>query len=132
MEITTNEWGVIGGGLVLIGLIYYYFFGPKKEGVEAMIEDKAQVAMVTVDAAYIPETLKLKVGVPAEITFDRQDKGDCTEWVVFEKLPTKEGVEIKTRLPEGEKTTVKFTPTKTGTYSFQCGMGMVHGRLVIS
>ena len=98
----------------------------------AEVRDKAQVAMVTVDAAYIPETIKLKVNVPAEITFDRQDKGDCTEWVIFEKFPTKEGKEIKARLPEGEKTMVKFTPIETGEYSFQCGMGMVHGKLIVS
>lgn len=128
----TADLAVLLGGIGMVGLIYYYFFGPKKEGEMAEIKDRAQVAMVTVDAAYTPETVKLTVNVPAEITFDRKDKGDCTEWVIFEKLPTKEGKEIKARLPEGEKTTVKFTPTQTGEYNFSCGMGMVHGKLIVS
>ncbi len=128
----TTELMVLGGGVGMIVLIYYYFFGPKEEGGgEAVREGKTQVAMVTVDAAYIPEIVKLKVDVPAEITFDRKDKGDCTEWVIFEKLPTKEGKEIKARLSEGERTTLKFTPTKSGEYEFVCGMGMVHGKLII-
>lgn len=122
---------VIGGGIGLIGLIAYYFFGPKKEGETASMQGKIQVAMITVDAAYIPEDLKLKVNVPAEITFDRKDKGDCTEWVIFDKLATKEGGEIKARLAEGKKTTIKFTPTQEGVYGFECGMGMVHGKLVV-
>lgn len=132
MEINGTEWLVIGGGVSLVIFIYYYFFGKREEGQMAEVSDKKQVAMVTVDAAYIPETIKLKVGVPAEITFDRQDKGDCTEWVIFDKVPTKEGKEIKALLPEGEKTTVRFTPTEAGEYDFSCGMGMVHGKLVVS
>ena len=131
MEITSVEWGVVGGGIIFVGLIYYYFFGPKGDGETAEIKDRVQIAMVTVDAAYIPEIIKLRINVPTEITFDRQDKGDCTEWVIFDKFPTKENKKIKARLPEGKRTTVRFTPTKEGEYEFQCGMGMVHGKLII-
>ena len=97
-----------------------------------MIEGKTQKATVVVDAAYIPEQLHLKVNVPAEITFDRRDSGDCTEWVIFEKVPSLEGGEIKARLPEGKRTVVSFTPTAEGKFRFVCGMGMVHGQLVVS
>lgn len=127
---TGEEVAVIVGGIGLIGLIAYYFFGPKGEVKIATMTDKKQLAMVTVDAAYIPSEIKLKANVPTEITFDRKDKGDCTEWVSM-KLPTKEGQEVKARLPEGKQTKVKFTPTKVGTYDFSCGMGMVHGKLIV-
>lgn len=125
------DWLVIGGGLALIGFIAYYFFGPKNESEVAVLVDEAQKATVVVDAAYIPGEIKVKVNVPTEITFDRRDRGDCTEWVIFERVPTKEDKEIKQRLPEGEKTVVRFTPIETGEFDFVCGMGMVHGKLKV-
>lgn len=131
MELTNIEILVIVGGAGLIGLILYYFFGPKNEMEEAIMDDKTQKASIVVDAAYIPSEISLKVNVPAEITFDRKDSGDCTQWVTFENLPTKEKKTIKSELPEGAKTTVSFTPTEIGEYKFVCGMGMVHGKLTI-
>lgn len=131
MQITNTELLVIAAGVGLIGLIYYYFFGAKEEEATSTMEKDIQKATIIVDAAYIPSKLKLKAGVKAEITFDRKDKGDCTEWVIL-NLPTTEGREVKTRLPEGKKTVVSFTPTTKGEYPFSCGMGMVHGKLEIS
>lgn len=128
---TNLEISVILSGIGLIGLIIYYFFGPKSESETATIVNKKQAIMVTVDAAYDPEEIRVKVNVPVEIVFDRKDKGDCTEWVSFGKLPTKEGREIKARLPEGQKTSLRFTPIKVGVYRFECGMGMVHGKLIV-
>src|SRR3990167_7932983 len=110
---TGEEVAAIIGGVGLIGLIGYYFFGPKGEAKVATMTDKKQLAMVTVDAAYIPNEIKLRAGVPTEITFDRQDKGDCTEWVIF-SLPTKEGKEVKAWLAEGKQTVVRFTPVGPG------------------
>ncbi len=132
MQLTNMEILVMVTGIGLIGLIYYYFFGAKSEGGKAMTEDGKQKMTVVVDAAYVPTEIEVKVGVPVEITFDRRDRGDCTEWVIFEKLPTAEGREIKAQLPEGRKTAVAFTPTKEGKYGFVCGMGMVHGKLIVS
>ncbi len=129
---TSTDIVVILGGMGLIGLIAYYFFGPKGEEEEAAMDNNRQAVMVTVDAAYIPEIVRVKVNVPVEITFDRKDSGDCTEWVIFDKLPTKEGRKVKARLLEGKKKTVSFTPTKVGEYGFECGMGMVHGKLIVA
>jgi len=113
-----------------MGMIAYYFFGPK-EGEVAMKEEGKQKINILVEGAYDPATVEVRANVPVEMIFDRRDEGECTEWVVFESLPTKENKEIKMRLPEGKKTVVSFTPTKVGTYVFACGMGMVHGKLVV-
>ena len=122
---------VLTASTALSLFILYYFFGPKKETVEATATKNIQVATIVVDGAFVPSDLELKTNVPAEITFDRRDHGECTDWVVFNRFPNQENQEIKSYLPEGKKTTVKFTPTQTGNYGFACGMGMNHGRLVI-
>lgn len=118
--------------LLLIGSILYYFFGPKDDVVEAMGTKNKQVATVVVDGAYIPGEVKLKVNVPSEIIFDRRDKGQCTDWVIFNRFPNKENLEIKSYLPEGKQTSVRFTPNREGVYGFACGMGMNHGQLIIN
>lgn len=128
-----TEIGVAIGGLSLIIFIVYYFFGPKGEGKQALQSESGQRVEIVVDGAYIPDRIKLKVGLPVEMVFDRRDKGECTEWVIFDsQMPTKEDKEIKTRLPEGEKTSLKFTPIKKGEYGFTCGMGMVKGKVIVS
>ena len=38
---------------------------------------------------------------------------------------------ICTWLPEHETTAVEFTPATPGSYEFACGMGMVHGGLIV-
>lgn len=119
-------------GTGLIAAIAIYFFGPKGKGTTAKVTSGHQSVDIIVDGAYSPSEIKLKVGIPAKVVFDRRDHGDCTEWVIFSDLPTKEGGEIKARLPEDKKTVVEFTPTKPGSYGFVCGMGMVHGKLLIT
>lgn len=129
---TPIDIAVISSGLVTIILIAWYFFGPKGQATIAQETAGHQEVTIVVDGAYSPPQISLKAGIPTKIIFDRRDKGDCTEWVIFESVPTAEGNEIKTRLPEGKKTTVSFTPSKSGTYGFVCGMGMVHGKLIVT
>ncbi len=131
MELTSIEVLVLVGGIGLMGLIGYYFFGPKEEFDSVNISKNKQIAKIIVDAAYIPSEIRLKVGIPTEIEFERKDRGDCTEWVII-SMPTKEGQETKSRLPEGETTKVEFIPTEKGTFKFSCGMGMVHGKIIVS
>jgi plastocyanin domain-containing protein len=34
-------------------------------------------------------------------------------------------------LPQGEPTTIEFTPDKPGEFGFQCQMGMLRGKLIV-
>ncbi|MBI3282694.1 cupredoxin domain-containing protein [Candidatus Curtissbacteria bacterium] len=123
---------ILIGSLILIISILYYFFGPKEDMVVAKTGKNVQTATIVVDGAFVPSELKLKAGIPAEVIFDRRDKGQCTDWVIFNRFPNEENLEIKSYLPEGKKTLVKFTPTKKGIYGFACGMGMNHGQLIVN
>jgi len=122
---------VLTGGIGLIIFILWFFFGSKGEAKGAKGSGSVQKIDIVVDGAYLPERVVVKRNLPVVMTFDRRDHGDCTEWVVFKDVPTKEGKEIKAHLSEGEKTEVGFTPIETGAYEFSCGMGMVRGKLIV-
>lgn len=83
------------------------------------------VQKISVDlstGSYNPNVIKLKAGVPAEITFG-QSSG-CTAVVQSADLGFSED------LTSGPKT-VKLQDLKPGTYTFACGMNMVTGQIVV-
>jgi Cu+-exporting ATPase len=81
-----------------------------------------QKISVDVTTVYNPNTIKLKAGVPAEITFS-QAQG-CTQVVQSADLGFSED------LSAGPKT-VKLKGLQPGTYAFSCGMQMVFGQIVV-
>ena len=72
---------VIAAVAALAGL-GWFFFGPRR-ATAAELAGGVQRAEVTVRGGYSPEVIRLRQGVPAELTFDRQESGDCTSRVVF-------------------------------------------------
>jgi Cu+-exporting ATPase len=83
-----------------------------------------QEQIIMVDGGYSPAVVKVKVGSPVRLVFDRRDTGSCSEEVVFPDFG------IRRFLPTGRKTVVEVTPTKAGRYDFTCGMSMLHGALI--
>jgi plastocyanin len=80
---------------------------------------------ITVDGSYSPNSLVLTVGTPVRLKFVRKDTGGCTSKVLIPDF------NIAQNLPEGQTTTIEFTPTKAGTYKFTCGMKMVSGTILV-
>ena len=92
---------------------------------ESSLQNDAQTATVEVTGnGFEPSSLKLKVGVPAKVTFVRKTDETCAKEVVIKEY----GIERK--LPLNEPVTVEFTPRK-GEFSFACGMNMIKGKLVV-
>ena len=60
----------------------WFFFGPRK-ATAAVLAGGVQRLEVTVKGGYRPEVIRVRQGVPVELTFDRQESGDCTSRVVF-------------------------------------------------
>jgi Cu+-exporting ATPase len=89
------------------------------------MEDGVQRVEVTVRGGYSPDQIRVRQGVPVELSFDRQESGECTSRVVFPDL------RISAALPAYERTTVRFRPGDAGTFGFACGMNMIHGTLVV-
>jgi hypothetical protein len=87
---------------------------------------KGGVQTISVDLSkgyYDPNTIQLKAGVPAEITFG-QSSG-CTGLVQSQQLGFSED------LSSGPKI-IKIADLQPGTYQFACGMGMVIGTIVVN
>jgi plastocyanin domain-containing protein len=74
---------------------------------------------------YEPAVLKLRVGVPARITFTRRVSTTCATEVVLPDYG------IRRTLPLDELVVVEFTPEKSGEFTFSCGMGMLRGSLIV-
>src|SRR5713101_5877228 len=115
---------VIASGIVLIGFLAWFFFGPKKAR-QAELVGQLQQVQVLVKGGYAPNLIRVRESVPLRIVFDRQEGGECTSRVVFPDFA------LNRALPAMAKTTVEFTPDKTGKFGFACGMNMVHGTLVV-
>ena len=94
---------------------------PPKVAVRAATET-VQRMYVNVTDGYDPETIIIDAGVPAELQFS--EANGCVGTVVFD------GLDIEANLEEGGAI-VKLPPLEAGTYTFRCGMDMVHGTLIV-
>src|SRR6516225_2651020 len=102
----------------------WFFFGPRRARA-AELAGGVQRATVTVRGGYSPEVLKVRQGVPVELTFDRQESGDCTSRVVFPDF------QVSAALPAYHRTIVRLDPTEAGKFGFACGMNMIRGVLIV-
>lgn len=136
---TSDEFLVLIFGVGLIVFIIWFFFGGKEEA-QAQIakgeRGEKQAVTIIVEGAYSPNEIVVKKGIPVEITFDRRESGDCSEWVIFAngKWRIADGKiekEIKVKLAPFAKTKIEFTPVEAGEFPFVCGMGMLHGKLTV-
>jgi Cu+-exporting ATPase len=103
--------------------LLWFFFGPRRAQ-EAAVEASVQRATIVVAGGYSPNLIQARQGMPLQLTFDRQESGDCTSQVVFPEL------KVTAALPAYARTTVEVRPDRPGRYGFACGMNMVHGTLV--
>lgn len=110
----------IGGGFLVV-LIYWFFFG-KRDKVVAVAEEKVDIL---VDGGYKPSVIKIKKGRKITISLLRKDTNSCLEEFI---LPD---YKIKKYLPLNEKVEIEITSSKTGTFTFHCGMNMFRGKILV-
>ena len=121
------DWFVIVAGLAAIGWVNWYFFvASRRVGASVMPTRAGSVAEVriTVRGGYDPATVRVKVGAPVRLVFDRQETSGCSEEVVFPSFG------IRKFLPTGQPTSIEITPPAPGRYEFTCGMSMLRGAVV--
>src|SRR6185437_4710256 len=114
---------VVAAVAALAGL-GWFFFGPRK-ATAAVLAGGVQRLEVTVKGGYRPEVIRVRQGVPVELTFDRQETGDCTSRVVFPDF------RASATRPAHQRTTVRLDPAEAGEFGFACGMNMIHGTLIV-
>ena len=119
-----SDAAVSAAGVLLIGFLAWFFFGPKKAR-QAELVGQVQQVQVIVKGGYAPSLIRVRQSVPLRIIFDRQESGDCTSRVVFPDFA------LNRSLPAMAKTAVELMPDKSGQFGFACGMNMVHGTLIV-
>ena len=123
---TATDLTVLVGGLTTIGAIYWWFFRAGRRVVQATErEGGVQEQLITVSGGYSPATVTVRAGHPVRLVFDRQETNPCSEEIVIGAFG------VKKFLPAHQRTAVDFTPATPGTFDFMCGMGMLHGKLIV-
>ena len=74
---------------------------------------------------YAPDTLVVAAGESVSLVFHRHDGSPCSEEVVFPHQG------VRATLAQHDDVVVDLPPSEAGEYEFHCGMGMLHGRLVV-
>lgn len=120
-----NKVAVTLGGLGLIGLELWWFLLSKPKSQKATAQGGVQEVTVTVDGGYEPNQIVVQAGQPVRLKFDRKDPSSCLEEVRFPDF------RIAQELPLDQVTTIEFTPSEPGTYTFTCGMNMFRGTLKV-
>ncbi|VAX26624.1 Lead, cadmium, zinc and mercury transporting ATPase; Copper-translocating P-type ATPase [hydrothermal vent metagenome] len=117
---------VIIVGLGLSVLVAWYFWFSEKKGVKIQSSDTGvQEAVIKVKGGYTPDVLIFEAGKPIKLNFIREETAACSEEVIFSDLGKKATLTPFKTIP------VELKIDKPGEYNFQCGMGMLHGKLII-
>ncbi len=94
-----------------------------------MVHMEEGVQVVSIEAGangYEPAQVELAAGIPARLLFTRTTASPCLAQVTAPDF----GID-PVDLPLNETVAIEFTPGEPGTYSFACGMDMVHGTVIV-
>ena len=123
---------MLNRGLALTGSSLSYnsiksnLLGAGSNGVNANLVNGVQEINMQVDASgYHPNSFVIKQGVPVKWNVNVPQLFSCTNELVMNKY----GIDF--HLKQGLNV-INFTPTKTGTVQFTCGMGMLHGSFIVT
>lgn len=103
-----------------IGFTYWFFLSKKEKEVEA-----SGSVDIIVDGGYSPEAISIPKGKITKLNFIRKDPTACLEEVVLGDF------KIRKQLPLNQKIVVELTPQKSGEFTYTCGMGMYHGKIIV-
>jgi plastocyanin domain-containing protein len=132
------DWAVAAAVVAAVFWVLWYFFraGSAEMAAAAVaqagdpgIASGVEEATIVVRGGYEPRVVRVHVGRPVRLVFDRQETSGCSEEVVFPDFSIRKFLP-PFFLPPFQKTTIELTPPTAGTYEFTCGMSMLHGRLV--
>jgi len=108
------------GGTLLIGFVYWFFFGKRDEEVVA-----SEAVDILVDGGYRPAAIRVKRGKNTTLKITRRDSNSCLEEIIIPDF------KIKKYLPLNKEVEIEITPQKSGEFGFHCGMNMYHGKIIV-
>jgi plastocyanin domain-containing protein len=123
---STTDWLVLLAAAASIGWVNWYFFFAERSTASAVTTaGGVQEVGITVKGGYTPAVFHAKEGAPLRLIFDRPEPSSCSDEVVIGDFG------VKRFLPPFQKTVVELTPDRVGRFDFTCGMGMLHGTLIV-
>ena len=119
------EIAVVTGGVALIALVLWYFFGEREAVQAAATAGGVQEVQIMVKGGYAPDVVVVRAGQPVRLNFYRDETASCSEQVVFGDFG------IARDLPAYRTTPIEFTPQDPGEFTWTCGMNMMRGKLIV-
>lgn len=113
------------GVVSLIGIALWYIFSARNQTSAVTNHSGMQEFDVTVKGGYTPDVISVILGVPVRLNFFRDESDSRSERVDFADFG------ISRKLPAFTTTVIDFTPDRAGVFPFICGMGMLHGKLIV-
>jgi len=114
--------------LILI-VITILFFGAKAtftgKAISINSENINEINMVVDSSGYSPNSFVLKQNVPVKWSINVKQLTGCNRELVVAEY------DIDKQLSKGLNI-IEFTPTKTGTIEFTCGMNMLKGSFIVT
>lgn len=112
--------------LIVITLAAAVPFLAAVEMVSAREDSRLQTVTIRVtDMGFEPARVTIKRGIPVRVRVLRTTDKTCATEIVFPDYG------VRRTLPLNEWVTINFTPTRSGEFSFTCGMGMQRGTLIV-
>ncbi|OGC01052.1 copper-transporting ATPase [candidate division KSB1 bacterium RBG_16_48_16] len=113
-------------GLALAGFVAWFFWFSEKKATRIQAgQSGMQEAFITVKGGYTPDVIVVQAGKPVRLNFHREETAACSEQVLFPDFKKQATLTPFKTIP------IEFTPEKAGEYNFQCGMGMLHGKVIV-
>ena len=116
---------LVGGVAAIAWVNWFFFFARRPVASASMNHSGTQEIQITVAGGYTPALVRVKAGRPVRLVFDRRETNPCSEEIVLPDFG------IRRFLPPGARTAVEFTPEGPGAHEFTCGMGMLHGKVIV-
>lgn len=113
------------GAAAIFWVNWYFFLARKSSAVATAGASGVQQVDITVAGGYSPAEIHVRAGRPVRLVFNRQETNPCSEEIVVPDFG------IRRFLPVHQKTPVDFTPAAPGVHEFTCGMGMLHGKVIV-
>jgi sulfite exporter TauE/SafE/plastocyanin len=88
-------------------------------------QDAQLVTIKVTNHGYAPNKLQVKAGKPVQLTLQSSETYSCALSFILQEFA------ISVDLKPTDTKRVSFTPTKKGTYTFSCSMGMYSGTLEV-
>jgi plastocyanin domain-containing protein len=90
---------------------------------DAAREQRVRISVT--EKGFVPAVVTVQAGRPVMLLVTRRTDRTCATELVLKAHG------INEKLPLGKTVVIRFTPERTGTLDYACGMGMYRGKIVV-